>query len=427
MNSFNRRDFLKLAGAAAGVAVSGFPAIVRAGEKARVIVIGGGYGGAICAKYLKMADPGIKVTLIEKESHYVSCPMSNEVISGERELDSITFTYRGLSAHGVQIMQDEITRVDPHAKAVWGSSGNKYRYDFLVVSPGVDYKWEGYNGFSEEASREKMPHAWKAGPQTILLRDQLRAMPDGGTAVIVAPPNPFHCPPGPYERAAQFANYLKHSGKTRSKVIILDQKDKFSKQGLFMQGWKQHYGNMIEWRGASGGGKVDSIDVDEMTIIGDVEDVKGDVVNVIPPQKAGHLAQVAGLANDSGWCPVDQANFESTIHKDIYVIGDACIAGSMPKSGYAANSQGKVAATHIAARINGISAPEPSYVNTCYSVIAPGHGISVAAVYTLQGGKISGVKGAGGLSPMDASAAVRAVEEKNAHGWFRNIVDDMFG
>jgi sulfide dehydrogenase [flavocytochrome c] flavoprotein subunit len=250
-------------------------------------------------------------------------------------------------------------------------------------------------------------------------------MRNGGTCIIVAPPNPFRCPPGPYERAAQIAFYLKRH-KPKSKILVLDAKDAFSKQGLFVEGWKRNYGDMIEWVGAAAGGAVEAIDVKKRVLTGTVEDYKGDVINLIPAQKAAMLAEVAGLVDASGWCPVDQKAFESTLHKDIFVIGDSVIAGTMPKSGYAANSQAKVAAAAIVAAVNGQPAPEPSYVNTCYSIIAPDYGISVAGVYQLKDGKIVDVPGAGGLSPANADARTRAIEVQFALGWYRNITADMF-
>jgi len=270
-----------------------------------------------------------------------------------------------------------------------------------------------------------MPHAWKAGPQTLLLRKQITAMPDGGKVIIVAPPNPFRCPPGPYERAAQIAHYLKLH-KPKSKVIILDPKDNFSKQGLFETGWKQYYGSMIEWVSGAAGGNVEAVDAAAMTVQAQIEQFKGDVINVIPPQKAGAIALAAGLADAKGWCPVNPQTFESTLHKDVYVIGDSCIAGEMPKSGYAANSEAKVAAAAIIAAINGAPLPETSYVNTCYSVIAPDYGISVAGVYRLQDGSIKSVPDSGGVSPASAAPRVRALEAQYAYSWFKNITADMF-
>jgi len=426
MTQFSRRQFVKATASAIALASVGLPAIARAGKsKGRVIVVGGGYGGAIVAKYLRMADPDIQVTLIEKDADFVSCPLSNEVLGGERDIASLTFGYQGLTGHGVAVMQDEVAEIDAAGKFVRGTSGNRYNYDKLVLSPGVGFRWDAIGGY-DQAAAQIMPHAWKAGPQTLLLRKQLEAMPDGGVFYIVAPPNPFRCPPGPYERAAQAAYYFKHH-KPKSKIIILDRKDKFSKQGLFTAGWKQEYGDMIEWVPGAAGGIVEEVNPKTMTLVGQVDEYKADVANVIPAQQAAKIARVAGLTDDSGWCPVDQKTFESSIHKDIHVIGDSCIAGKMPKSGYAANSQGKVCAAAIVAALNGKPAPEPSYVNTCYSIIAPNYGISVAAVYQLVDGSIEPVAGAGGLSPADAPARVRALEVEYAKGWFKNITSDMFG
>jgi sulfide dehydrogenase [flavocytochrome c] flavoprotein subunit len=426
MSSINRRDFFRTAGAVSILgALGGWPlAALSAKSKARVVVVGGGYGGAITAKYIKMMDPGINVRLIERDKQFVSCPLSNEVLSGERDIDTITFDYKGLTKHGVTVVRDEIVSIDPAKRVTKGKSGNKYTYDKLVLSPGIDFHWDAIEGYDAKAA-ELIPHAWKAGPQTVLLRKQLKSMKDGGVVYISAPPNPFRCPPGPYERAAQMAHYLKKH-KPKSKVIILDSKDKFSKQGLFTTGWKKFYGDMIEWVSAAGGGAVEAVNPKKREVVATVETLKGDVVNLIPPQKAGAITFAAGLADETGWCPVNQQTFESTVHKDIHVIGDSCIAGALPKSGYAANSEGKVCAAAIVAGVNGLEMPEPSYVNTCYSIIAPKYGISVAMVYALSDGKIDKIAGAGGLSPSDTSARFRAKEAENARSWIRNIMSDTF-
>lgn len=426
MNTLTRRTFLQSSLLSTAAVLGGPSLAVHAATppKARVVVIGGGYGGSIAAKYLQMSDPEIRVTLIEKDSAYVSCPLSNEVLGGERDLASLTFDYRGLTRRGIAVIQDTVVEIDPVQHFVTGASGNRYNYDKLIVSPGVDYDWAAIEGMSE-AVAERIPHAWKAGAQTRLLRKQLEAMDDGGVFYIVAPPNPFRCPPGPYERAAQVAHYFS-THKPKSKIVILDAKDAFSKQALFQAGWEEHYGDMIEWVSGAQGGIIEAIDPETRTLMGSFEEFKGDVINLIPHQKAGALAQTAGLANESGWCPVDQRTFESSIHKDIHVIGDACIAGAMPKSGYSANSQGKVCAAAIVAAINGEAAPAPSYVNTCYSIIAPEHGISVAGVYRLEDGRIVDIPGAGGVSPADADARTRALEQQFALDWFRNITSDMF-
>jgi sulfide dehydrogenase [flavocytochrome c] flavoprotein subunit len=423
--AITRRNFIKIAGSAAALGLTGLPIIGRTGDKAKVVVIGGGYAGTTAAKYLRMANADLEVTLIERDETYVSCPLSNEILSGEREMESLTFDYKALSEkHSVKVVHAEVTDIDPAKKVVKTASG-EHPYDKLIVAPGVELKWDAIEGYSEDAS-EVMPHAWEAGPQTLLLRKQLEEMADGGNVIIVAPPNPFRCPPGPYERAAQIAQYLK-ANKPKSKVIILDAKDAFSKQPLFQAGWEKFYPGMIEWVSSANDGKVHKVDPKTLTVYTEFEEHKGAVVNVIPPQQAGAIAKKAGLTDDSGWCPVNQKTFESTLHKDVYVVGDACIAGDMPKSGYSANSQAKVCASAIVAALGGKEAPEPSYVNTCYSLIAPEYGISVAAVYRFEEGKIVSVKGSGGVSPAQASDAQRKLEAEYAHAWFKNVTTDIFG
>ena len=432
MANFTRRSFLKVTGgAAAALTAMGYSNIASAKTK-RVVVVGGGIGGATAAKYLKLADASIDVTVIEPNPHYYTCFMSNEVLSGERTLDSIKFGYDGLKGHGVKVIHDTVSSIDAGSHTVKTSGGQSFKYDRCIVSPGVSLKWGSIAGY-DEAAAQKMPHAWKAGEQTRILHSQLEAMKDGGTVIISAPPNPYRCPPGPYERASQIAHYLK-THKPKSKILILDPKDAFSKQGLFMAGWEKHYGyktdnSIIEWVSGAKGGKVEEVDVGNMEVLGAVESFKGDVINVIPAQQAGKIAFTAGLTNDSGWCPIEGKTFESTIHKDIHVIGDASIASPMPKSGYAANTQAKVCAAAVAAMLNGHDAPEPAYVNTCYSVIAPSDGISVAMVYNYKDGKIAKVEGSGGLTPSydKTTMAMREREVLYAHSWFTNITQDVFG
>jgi sulfide dehydrogenase [flavocytochrome c] flavoprotein subunit len=376
----NRRDFVKAAGAATAVGLVGVPHLAFGAGK-KVVVVGGGTAGATAAKYIKRLDSSIDVTIVEPNEEYFTCYFSNEVIGGERSMDDIKVGYDGLKAHGIEVVQDSATGIDGAAKVVKTASGKDLPFDRCVVAPGVEMLYGKIEGYSEEAA-QKLPHAWKAGEQTAILRKQLEDMADGGTVVIAAPPNPFRCPPGPYERASQIANYLKHH-KPKSKVIILDSKQKFSKQGLFVQGWEKFYGygtdnSLIEWRPGPDAAvvKVDAAGMTAETSFGD--EIKADVLNVIPPQRAGAIAHTSGLADDSGWCPVDQKTFESTLVKGVHVIGDACVAGAMPKSGYAANSQGKVCAAAVVAMLNEGEVGVPSYVNTCYSIVAPGWGISVA-------------------------------------------------
>jgi len=428
--SMNRRNFVKTTGTVAAIGAIGLPNIVL-GQDKKVVVVGGGTGGATAAKYIKMADASIDVTVIEPNKEYYTCYLSNEVLSGKRSLDSIKHGYDGLKGHGVNVVHEKATSIDGEKKVVKTESG-EYAFDRCIVSPGVSMLYDKIEGYSKEAS-QKIPHAWKAGEQTKLLRGQLEAMDDGGVVVIAAPPNPFRCPPGPYERASQIAMYLKEA-KPKSKVLILDSKQKFSKQALFTQGWERLYGfgtenSLIEWQPGPDAGVV-SVNADDMSVETSFGDsVKGAVLNVIPPQSAGKIAVDSGLADDSGWCPVDKKSFESTLMPGVHVIGDACIATAMPKSGYSANSQGKVAAAAVVSLLNGEDVGTPSYVNTCYSIIGKDYGISVAAVYRLSedGSTIAGVEGAGGLTPMDAEPFALAREVQYAYSWYNNIVHDSFG
>ncbi|MBL3600136.1 MAG: FCSD flavin-binding domain-containing protein [gamma proteobacterium endosymbiont of Lamellibrachia anaximandri] len=425
-----RRSFVKGAGAATAVGMIGTPFIALGASK-KVVVVGGGTGGATAAKYLKLADPTIDVTLIEANKHYYTCYLSNEVLSGDRTIDSIKFGYSGMGKHGVTIVHDIVTGIDAGKRVVKTKGGKSFNYDRCIVAPGVDFKWETIEGYDANVA-ESIPHAWKAGSQTVTLRKQLLAMKDGGTVCITAPPNPFRCPPGPYERASQIAHYFKQH-KPKSKIIILDPKPKFSKMGLFVQGWKDLYGygtdnSMIEWHGTPKGSDdnvISEIDAKSRTVTTGFNEVKADVLNVIPAQKAGKIAFAAGLTKGD-WCPIDLHTFESTIHKNIHVIGDAAIAKGMPKSGYAANSEAKVCAAAIAAMLNGQEFGTPAYVNTCYSIIGTDYGISVAAVYRLakDGSKITKVSG--GLTPKDASSEMRAREVQYAYSWFDNITNDAF-
>ena len=423
MIKFNRRNFLKAAGASTAASFA-FP-YVASGASRKVVVVGGGAGGAIAARYIKMEDEAIDVTLIEVNKYHHTCFMSNEVLGGERELSTLKFDYDGLAAHGIKVVHDRATDVDPAKKTVMTAGSGKFDYDRLVLSPGIDFRWGAIEGY-DEAAAETMPHAYKAGVQTTLLFKQLEGMDDGGLVIIAPPANPFRCPPGPYERTCQIAHYLK-THKPKSKIMVIDAKDKFSKQGLFTKAWKDLYDGMIEWRsGSDTGGGVVGVSPKEKLVSTEIEDIKGDVINVIPPQKAGQIAHAADVADDSGWCPVHLDTFESTRHPNVHIVGDASIATGLPKSGYAANSEAKVCAAAVVSLLNGKAPGTPSYVNTCYSIVAPGYGISVAAVYRLSADKSKIEKVAGGLSPADASPAVKQREAEYAYSWFRNVTADMF-
>lgn len=426
MKHINRREFLTYIGALSAGVTFGCTSTREKAAGPRVAIIGGGFGGATCAKYLrKLGGPALSITLVEQNKQYMTCPFSNTVIGGMRSLESITRNHAAMArAYNVNVVYDTVTAVDTAAKKITLKGGTSLPYDRMVVAPGIDFKWGGIEGYDEAAS-EIMPHAWKAGAQTLLLRKQLEAMPDGGVVLIAAPADPFRCPPGPYERASLIAHYLQQS-KPKSKILILDAKDKFSKQPLFQDAWDQLYPGMIEWMPGSQGGKVTRVDVKQMTAYVDNSAHKADVINIIPPQKAGAIAHTAGLSNESGWCPVDPRTFESKIHPNIHVIGDACLGGKMPKSGYSAHSQGKVCAAQITALLSGQPPVEPSWINTCYSLIAPDYGITVAGVYRATAEGIVDVQGAGGVSPREAPRSVRQAEAIYADGWYKSITADMF-
>ena len=419
----SRRDFLKTAVAGASAAVLPLPAIAQ-GAGGRVVVVGGGFGGATCARFIRHIDPRIAVTLVEASPTFTACPFSNLVIVGLRDLKAQEFGYDKLAADQVTVQISPATAIDTQGRNVTLGNGASLPYDRLVLSPGIDIRWDALPGYTEAAA-ERMPHAWKAGEQTLLLRRQLEAMEDGGTVVISAPANPFRCPPGPYERASLIAYYLK-TKKPKSKLIVLDAKDAFSKQGLFQGAWKALYPN-LEWVSLSSGGKVTSVDAGAMTLVTDFARHKADVSNVIPPQKAGRIAEIAGAADRTGWCPIDPATFESKLQPNIHVIGDASIAGAMPKSAFTANAQAKVCAAAVAKLIAGGKPDDPRLINTCYSLVAPDYGISVAGVYRPADGQLKDVEGSGGVSPINVPASTRAAEATFANGWFSTITQEVFG
>lgn len=418
----SRRDVLLGAGAAA-LALSSRGALAQA--KGHIVIAGGGFGGATCARYLRRAAPGLQVTLVEPGEAFISCPFSNTVIAGLNGIEAVTHSFDGLRKAGVTIVRDRVTAIDPSGKSVRLAGGNAITYDRLVLSPGIDIKWKAIEGY-DEAAAEIMPHAWKAGAQTLLLRRQLEAMADGGVVVMTVPANPYRCPPGPYERASLVAHYLK-TRKPRSKLIVLDAKDTFSKQGLFTEGWKLLYPGLVEWVPFAQAGNLLRVDAKTKTVVTEFATHKGDVVNVIPPQRANAIVDSAGLAGSGDWCRVDPTTFESAVAKSIHVLGDAIIPGDMPKSGFAATSQAKACAFAIAALQSGGEPPAPSFINTCYSLLGPDYGISIADVYRVRDGGIAAVQGAGGVSPLGAGAEFRKREAEYARGWYASIMADAYG
>jgi sulfide dehydrogenase [flavocytochrome c] flavoprotein chain len=413
-------------GVVVGVAAAlAMPFVARAQAAGRVVVVGGGFGGATAARFIRRTDPRLDVVLVEANPDYVACPFSNEVIAGFRDIAAQHFDYRAIAAAGVRVVRAEATAIDPAARTATLNDGSVMPYDRLILSPGIDIIWGALPGY-DEAAAERMPHAWKAGAQTLLLRRQLEAMEDGGVVVISAPANPYRCPPGPYERASLIAAWLK-ANRPRSKLLLLDAKDAFSKQKLFQAGWARLYPGLLEWVSLSDGGKVTRVDAATNTFETDFGSHKANVGNVIPPQRTGRIAAVAGVADRTGWCPIDPVTFESKLQPNIHVIGDAAIAGAMPKSAFAANAQAKVCAGAVVQLLSGGTPVEPRLINTCYSLLAPGYGISVAGVYRPVNGQLTDIAGAGGTSPLDAPAEQRVREAEYADAWFRTITNETFG
>jgi NADPH-dependent 2,4-dienoyl-CoA reductase/sulfur reductase-like enzyme len=418
----NRRTFV--AGASALASNLSLPALAQA--KPRLVVIGGGAGGATVARYVAKDSGGaIDVTLIEPAPHYTTCFHSNLYLGGLRDWASITHSYDALAArHGIKLVRQMAQAVDRDKKAVRLADGSDVPYDRLVVAPGIDLKFDSVPGYSEPAA-ETMPHAWKAGPQTQLLKKQLEALRDGALVVMLAPPNPYRCPPGPYERISMMAHVLKTKGHKNSRIVILDPKDTFSKQALFQEGWESHYPGMIEWQDPKMHGGIKEVDPKAMTVKTDLETHKGDLVNVIPAQMAGKIARDAGLANQSGFCPIDPASMRSAVDANIYVVGDACIAGDMPKSAFSSNSQAKVAAMIIRGELANARTFPARYTNTCWSVIDADDTVKVGGRYEPRDGKIAAVDTF--ISQKGEAAALRRQTQEENMGWYASITSDIFG
>jgi sulfide dehydrogenase [flavocytochrome c] flavoprotein chain len=422
MDQFKRREFLKLAGVATALSLAGCAGM--GGSRGRVVVIGAGFGGATAAHYIRMWDPGIEVVMVERETRFTSCPMSNLVIGGHRRIDETQRNYDGLRRFGVQVINDEAVSVDAGKRMVRLARGGDLSYDRLIVSPGIDFMYDQIGGYAAAMVANRVVHAWKAGPQTLELRAQLERMPDGGVYLIAIPPAPYRCPPGPYERISQVASYFKVA-KPRSKVLALDANaDVTSKGALFKKAWADLYPGMIEYRGQA---RVVAVDGTAMSVRTEFDTIKGDVLNVIPPHRAGEIAVKAGLiTHNDRWCDVDWRSCESKAVKNIHVLGDATLsAPGMPKSGHMANQQAKVCAAAVIALMNGHApSPSPVVTNTCYSYVSGSEVIHVASVHQWDSGQgtLIPVKGAGGVSP-----AHNELEGKIAWAWAQNIWADMFG
>ncbi len=419
--TFDRRDFLKLTAAAAALAAAGCATTT---PRARVVVIGGGFGGATAAKYIRMWDPSIEVVMVERADAFVSCPLSNLVLSGTKNMDYITHRHDGLHRYGVQVVRDEATAVDAGKRVVRLARGGDLTYDRLIVSPGIDFMFDEVNGSEAAMNAGTVLHAWKAGPQTIALRKQLEGMKDGGVYVLSVPLAPYRCPPGPYERASLVANYFKKA-KPRSKVLVLDANpDVTSKGPLFKKAWADLYKGILEYRGNA---RAIGVDARTGSVKLEVEDVKGDVLNIVPPQRAGDIAVKAGLITaNNRWCGVDWHTMESTAVKGVHVLGDATLSAPlMPKSGSMANQHAKICAAAVIALINGQQPnPAPKVANTCYSYVSDSEAIHVASVHTWNDKEktLTTVPGSGGVS-----SARSELEGAYAGAWATNIWQDALG
>jgi NADPH-dependent 2,4-dienoyl-CoA reductase/sulfur reductase-like enzyme len=417
----NRRQFS--AGLLAAAGAVGMPGVLRAQAKPRVVVIGGGPGGATVAKYVARDSQGaVEVTMIEPLETFVTCFHSNLYLGDMRSFESISHGYK-LGSYGVKHVRQFAAAIDRDKKEVRLADGSVVPYDRLVMAPGIDIKFESVPGYSEAAA-EIMPHGWKPGAQTKLVKKQLDALQDGATIVMVAPPNPYRCPPGPYERVSVMAKVLKAKGHTKSKIIVLDPKDKFSKMALFQEGWQKHYPGMVEWMDPKMHGGIKGVDSAAMTVTTDFETIKADMVNVIPAQMAGKIAREANLVNETGYCPIDATNMKSAIDPNIYVLGDASIAGAMPKSAFSANSQAKVVANAVRGELTGSRTFPARYANTCWSVLAQDDTVKIGGRYEPKDGKIAEIEGFVSKTGEDAGIRLQTSEENM--GWYAGITADIF-
>ncbi len=420
--TLDRRTFLGTTAAAATMLAA--PNVLAQGAgKPRVVVIGGGAGGATAARYIaKDSDGAIYVTLVEPTRTYFTCFFSNLYLGGFKEISDIGHTYGTIAASGVNVIHDWAVDVDRDARTVTLAGGATLPYDKLILSPGIDFVDGAVQGWDISA-QNAMPHAYKAGSQSELLRAQLEAMPEGGTFAMVAPPNPYRCPPGPYERVSMVAHFMKENNPT-AKIIVADPKPKFSKMALFQEGWNKHYPGVVDWIGEEFGGGNVSVDPANMTVTIDGEETQVDVCNVIPAQKAGRIAELAGVT-DGNWAPVNPADMSARADADVYVLGDSAEQGDMPKSGFAANSQAKVCANAVRGALTGSKVFPAKYSNTCWSLIATDDGVKVGATYEPTDEKIASVDSF--ISETGEDSALRKATYEESEGWYTGITTDMFG
>jgi NADPH-dependent 2,4-dienoyl-CoA reductase/sulfur reductase-like enzyme len=390
-----------------------------------VVVVGGGFGGASCARALRKADPRLAVTLVEANATYTALPHSNAVLGGLIELSQQQFGYEGIKSAGIDVALSAATAIDADKREVTLADGRRLNYERLVISPGVEFRAGSIQGY-DRAAMAAMPPAFQDGAEIAVLRRQLEAMEDGGTVVITASVLPSRCPPAPYERASLVAHYLK-TRKPKSKVIVLDAKESFTMQKLFEAAWQELYPGLIEWIGVSQGGALSTVEAKTRTLSTDFDKYQAAVANIIPPQQAGAAAALAGVADRTGWCPVDPMTFLSKLKPNIHVIGDAAIAGAMPRSASAAQSQGAICAAAIAASLAGKSPAPPTLTSSCYSLIAPDYAISQKGTYRPADGQYVEAEGGAVISPLNAPRAARKAEADQADRWFRDITGAVFG
>jgi sulfide dehydrogenase [flavocytochrome c] flavoprotein chain len=427
MIDLTRRRFVALAGAAMTYpsAAPLFAPRAFGQAKPKLVVIGGGPGGGTVARYVNKESAGaIEVTLIEPQKNFTTCFFSNLYVGGFRDLKSITHSYDKVRREGIKVVHEAAAAIDRDKREVRLAAGGRLAYDRLVVAPGIDLKWDSVPGYSEAAA-EVLPHAWKPGPQTELLVKKLNAANDGDTIVMICPPNPYRCPPGPYERVSMFAHVLKAKGHKKSQIVVLDPKPTFSKQGLFQEGWEKHYPGMILWQDPKMHGGIRNVDPSTGEVKTDLATYKAALVNVIPAQMAGKIARDAGLADQSGFCPIDPETMKSKMDGNVFVVGDACIAGDMPKSAFSANSQAKVAAMTIRGELTNARTFPARYSNTCWSLIAPDDDVKVGGTYEPGDGKIKQANTF--VSQKGEAAEIRKQNYKESLDWYAAITVDVFG
>lgn len=424
MSNFSRRQFAKAIGLSAA-AISA-PINVIGQAKPKVVVVGGGAGGATAARYTALNSQGaVDVTLVENSKTYTSCFFSNLYLGGVRDFNSITHKFDSLAKnYNINVVHGLAKTVNRAARTIQLADGSELDYDRLILSPGIDIVFDSISGYSKEAA-EIAPHAWQAGPQTQLLKAKLDALKNGDNVVMVAPPNPYRCPPGPYERVSMMAHLFKSKGMMDSTITIIDPKPKFSKQGLFIEGWQKHYPGMIEWISPDIHGGIVGVDVTAGTVETDFDTFEGTLLNIIPKQQAGAIVHQAELVNESGYCEIDSDSMRSVPDENIFILGDACIAGAMPKSGFSANSQAKIASMHVLGDLINRKTFPARYANTCWSMIGTNDGVKVGASYESVDGEIASTSTF--ISQAGEDSDTRQTTFEESLNWYDSITKDIFG